>query len=102
MSDAGVVSRRGRNLEGAKNEGSIYGVFFAGSGEPEAGIDFLKIGKKIGNPALLNGPQGRICRKIPFLSFRQVENCRLGNFLLFRQFRSRPQTGLAKRADAVF
>lgn len=46
MSDAGTVSRRGRNLEGAKNEGSIYGVFFAGSGEPEAGIDFLKIDKK--------------------------------------------------------
>lgn len=45
MSDAGTVSRRGRNLEGAKNEGSIYGVFFAGSGEPEAGIDFLKIDK---------------------------------------------------------
>lgn len=56
MSDAGAVSRRGRNLEGAKNEGSIYGVFFAGRGEPEAGIDFLKIGKKIGIPALLSGP----------------------------------------------
>ena len=58
MSDAGAVSRRGRNLEGAKNEGSIYGVFFAGSGEPEAGIDFLKIGKKIGIPTPLSGPQG--------------------------------------------
>ena len=78
------LERRRSGLWGVYD--GVYGVIPVGRGEPEGGIGSLKVDEKIEISSFWCGSGGEFCWKNPFLSFRQVENCRLGNFLSFRQF----------------
>lgn len=78
---AGIrLERRRSGLRGVYD--GVYGVIPVGRGEPEGGIGSLKIGEKIEISASSCGSGGEFCREILFLSFRQLENCRLGNFFV--------------------
>ena len=92
---AGIqLERRCSGLWGVYD--GVYGVIPVGRGEPEGGIGSLKVGEKIEISASLCGSGGEFCRKDLFLSFRQLENCRLGNFETGRK------TALQMRTDAAF